>query len=299
MLSLQRGPDLVLPLSVQPEIETMIDFEVLRDTPPWEWPQSAGDTIMRVLRDRKSAASDRIDAADLAGNLVVMDDEVADILLAIVRSADESEELRGRAAISLGPVLEESDTDGFDDPYSEPSISEETFHKIQETFHKVYNDEGMPKEVRRRVLEASVRSPDEWHRDAIRDAYGRDDEDWRLTAVFCMQYVRGFDQQILGMLESPNLDIQYEAIRAAGNWSVSAAWPHVFAVLKSPKTPKRLRLAAIEAAGSIRPLEAKPTLVKLADSEDEEIAEAADEALLFAEPDIDDFDDEGDEDAPF
>jgi len=38
-------------------------------------------------------------------------------------------------------------------------------------------------------------------------------------------------------------------------------------------------LAAISAVGSIRPAEAGNILVDLADSEDEEIAEAADEAM--------------------
>jgi hypothetical protein len=44
-----------------------------------------------------------------------------------------------------------------------------------------------------------------------------------------------------------------------------------------------LLLAAIDAVGSIRPAEAGEILVDLADSDDEEIAEAAEEAMAEAE----------------
>ena len=48
-------------------------------------------------------------AADLAGDLVVINDALVDALLAIVGNAAEPEELRAKAAISLGPVLEQAD----------------------------------------------------------------------------------------------------------------------------------------------------------------------------------------------
>jgi hypothetical protein len=55
-------------------------------------------------------------------------------------------------------------------------------------------DASVPTDVRRRILEASVRAPQDWHRDAIRAAYASDDDVWRLTAVFCMRSVRGFER---------------------------------------------------------------------------------------------------------
>jgi hypothetical protein len=82
----------------------------LEITPPWEWPANAGETLIRILRDRRSAASDRIIAADLAGSITVMDDRMADLSLSLVRSADEPEQLRATAAISLGPELEMANT---------------------------------------------------------------------------------------------------------------------------------------------------------------------------------------------
>lgn len=48
-------------------------------------------------------------------------------------------------------------------------------------------------------------------------------------------------------------------------------------------SPKPLLLAAIGAVGSIRYAEAREVLVDLADSDDDEIAEAVDEALETAD----------------
>ena len=57
-----------------------------------------------------------------------------------------------------------------------------------------FMDGDIPKDVRREILEASVRAPQDWHQEAVRMAYSSDDESWRLTAVFCMCYIRGFER---------------------------------------------------------------------------------------------------------
>lgn len=275
-----------------------MDLKTLLDTPPWEWPRDAGKTFLKFLMDRRASESDRLIAADLAGDYVVINDELADALLAIVSSANESEPLRAKAAVSFGPALEAADTEGFDDPDDLPPITERTFHKIQNSLHKLYLDASTPKLVRRRILEASVRSPEPWHQDAIGEAYSSGDNEWVLTAVFGMRHVRGFDDQILAALESADPDIHYEAVEAAGNWELDAAWRHVVELVNHPDTPRPLLLAAIEAVGSIRPLEARKILMDLADSDDEEIADAADEAIMMAEAvtDVEDEDEDEDED---
>ena len=83
--------------------------ENFKDTPPWEWPRGIGKKFLAILRDPQADAADRLLAADLAGDLVVINDALADALLAIVGNAAEPEELRAKAAISLGPVLEQAD----------------------------------------------------------------------------------------------------------------------------------------------------------------------------------------------
>jgi hypothetical protein len=269
-----------------------MDVKTLQEIPPWEWPRDAGKTIQEILIDYQADESDRVIAADLAGNIVVINDELADSLLTIIRSPDEPEQLRSTAAIALGPVLELADTDGFESPDDTP-ITERTFRNIQDSLQRLYFDDSIPKQVRRRILEASVRAPASWHEDAIRTAYSSGDKDWMLTAVFAMRWVRGFDDQILEALKSADPEIHYEAIEAAGNWELAGAWSHVVDIVQDDRSPKQLLLAAIIAVGSIRPAEAGPILVDLVDSEDKEIVEAAEEAMAMAEIPFDEEDEEG------
>ena len=273
-----------------------MDLRVLRDTPPWEWPEEADEIIIGILRDDHADESERLLAAELAGDFTVINEELVDTLLSIVLRGDETEELRCQAVLSLGPVLEYAYTDGFDDPEEVP-ISEETFRRLQKSLRKLYLDTDIVKNVRRRILEASVRAPQDWHQDAIRAIYSLEDELWRLTAVFCMRFIRGFDDEIVEALESEDPEIHYQAVCAAGVWGVEAAWSHVSGLLTSEDTDKPLLLAAIEAVASIRPQEAAEILTDLTNSEDEDIAEATLEALTLAGLPREDVDwDEDDED---
>jgi hypothetical protein len=258
-----------------------MDLKTLLETPPWDWPEDAGHLLLTTLVDKQASGSDRLIAAELAGDSPVMDDELAEALLAIAGSREEPEALRAQAAISLGPVLEQTDLDGFDDPDDVP-ITEQTFHAIQDLLHRLYLDESNTKELRRRILEAAVRAPQDWHRSAVSAAYSSGDKDWMLTAVFAMSRVRGFDDQILEALESTDAEIHFEAVNAAGVCGLEAAWPHVVALVRTPSTPKLLLLAAIEAVGNLHPQEAGEILADLSESPDREIAEAAAETIDMA-----------------
>jgi hypothetical protein len=259
-----------------------MDLTTLHDTPPWEWPEDADKMLLGILRDKKADESERLLAAELAGDSTVINDELADALMSILRNGDESGKLRGKAVLSLGPALEQAYIDRFDEPEYVP-ISEQAFSRIQKTLRKLYMDAKVPKEVRRCILEASVRAPQDWHKNAVRAAYASDDEDWRLTAVFCMRFVGGFENQILQSLESKNPNIHYEAVCAAGNWELEAAWPIISSIITTEENDKPLLLAAIDAAASIHPHEAAGILVDLTESDDEDIVEAAYEAMGMAE----------------
>ncbi len=272
-------------------------FETLKDLAeqPWEWPDDAGETILAVLQDSKAAISDRVLAAEFAGDITVINDELVDALLAILRSDAEPAELRAQAAISFGPVLEESDLEfieegdellngGFGD-LGAPSIDKETFHMLRDALRRLYQDSKVPSDVRRSILEAAVRSPQDWQYDAVQAAWASNDADWKRTAVFCMGHVNGFDEPILEALKSGKPDLHYEAVRAAGSMQLDEAWDHIVPLLKldTPEEGKPLLLAAIEAVAYIRPSEAPDVLGDLMDTEDEEILEAIDDALAMAE----------------
>jgi hypothetical protein len=130
-------------------------------------------------------------------------------------------------------------------------------------------------------MEASVRNPQDWHTAAINSAYASNDADWQLTAAFCMRFVRGFEAQILESLKSTNPEIHYNAIEAAGNWEIDAAWPHMAKLIKSSQTEKAILIAALSAAVCIRPHETE-IIEPFVDSYDEDISEAAMDALAEA-----------------
>ena len=259
-----------------------MDLKKLKMTPPWEWPEETDKALLEVLNNNQADPADRVLAAELAGDFVVINDELAGVLLSILQNGSEPEELRAIAAISFGPVLEQADIEEFDDPDDVP-ISENVFHKIQKSLQSLYMDADVPEYVRRRILEASVRAPESWHQNAVRSAYCSNDKEWKLTAVFSMRWITGFDNQILESLKNNNENIHYEAVCAAGNWEVDAAWSHVAGLVKAKGTDKLLLLAAIDAVAAIRPHEARTVLMGLTSLEDEDIVEATYEAMAMAE----------------
>jgi hypothetical protein len=261
-----------------------IDAELqrLEAAPPWDWPANTADVLLERLRNDRAGDDERVLAARLAGEPIVANEALVGTLLEIVGRADEAEALRAQAAISLGPVLETVDVEGTDFPEDLP-ISQSTFREVMKGLRSIYADANAPKLVRRRILEAAVRAPQAWQHDAIAEAYASEDPEWQLTAVFSMRWVRGFADEILEALESGDDDLRYEAIEAAGSWQIDAAWPRILELLRSKDTEKSLRLAAIDAVASIRPGEAETVLVGLTESPDEDIAEAAGEAMAMAE----------------
>ena len=270
-----------------------MNIQILNDTAPWEWPEDAGETISKVLLDKNAPASDRLLAAELAGDIVVMDNDMAPRLLSIVKDTSESEELRSKAAVSFGAGLEYAEMMDFDDYGGEGDIlTEEIFNEIQETFRNLYYDTNTPKLVRRRILEGSVRAPMDWHKEAVEEAYSNDDIEWRLTAVFCMGYIKGFEDKILESLKSENPDIHYEAVQSTGNWGIKEAWPYIKELLLRQDIDKWLLIAAIQAAATVNPEESVEILMEFEDNEDEDIADAAEDALVNAGMAVDEFDDD-------
>jgi len=129
-------------------------LKFLQGIPPWEWPEGTREIFLSVLQDEQATDSDQLIAAELAGDFSIINDELADALIDIVQRSDKSEELRGTAAIALGPALE-----GFDDEI-DFRITGPTFATIQESLRTLYLDaDHVPSDVRRRILEAPVRAP--------------------------------------------------------------------------------------------------------------------------------------------
>jgi hypothetical protein len=259
-----------------------MDLKELVELPPWEWPEDAADQLLEIVRDTKADETTRLVAAELAGEISVIDDGIAEALLAVARTPSEPEMLRLKALYSLGPGIEYADIEGFEDT-EDVTISEKAFNRIMEALRELFKDTDLPDSIRQAALEASVHAPQDWHSDAIRHAFLSGDDRWKLTAVFCMGFVTGFKGEILEALVSGNEDLEYEAVIAAGNWELDEAWSHIAGLIASKETDRTLLLAAIDAVAAIRPQEAGETLAPLLDSLDEDIVGAAHEAISMAE----------------
>ena len=119
--------------------------EILKGMPPWEWPESSDKVFLEILRDDQADPADRLIAAERGGASTVINGELAGVLLSIVHSGEASEDLRTKAALSLGPDLGQADMDLFSWPEDSPII-EETSRRIQEFCRKLYIDVQVPKE---------------------------------------------------------------------------------------------------------------------------------------------------------
>ncbi len=247
---------------------------------PWDWPDETAGIIRETLVDQAAEPDLRLMAVEMAGDSVVVNDKLAGILLALIGNKDEPAKLRAKAAISLGPALEHSYIYEFDDP-DDILVSEQVFNEIQASLQKMYHDAEVPEKVRISILEAAVRAPQDWHQGAVKAAFAADDEDWKLTAVFCMRFIKGFDSRIVEALESENRAIRYQAVIAAGNWGPKAAWPFITDLLADPGSEKSMLLAAIEAAAGFEPSVAIDPLERLLNTDDEDIIDAVHESLAM------------------
>jgi hypothetical protein len=212
-----------------------------------------------------------------------MDDQIAQVLLDLAHS-DAADEVRIDAIVALGPVIEECGDEYYDDaefdfgPELGPPVSRETFASIVQSLRTLYDDAAESTLIRRRAFEVLVRDAQTWQSKEIRKHFGSKDPDWRLTAVFAMGFVAGFEKMIAETVRTAEGQLLIEAVIAAGRMSVSAAASRIHKLATSRETDLDLRLDAIEALPHVDP-DCSDTLEELTRSPKRKIAEAAEYAL--------------------
>lgn len=231
-----------------------------------------------------------------------IDDRLADELLRLIRSPEASEEVRGGAAIALGPMLELCDDDldeagQLDDFLDVNPMTQAGYERVVAGLREVYHDAAQPTLVRRRALEAAVRSPKRWQVDAVHAGWRSDDPKWRLTAVFAMAYVRqaDFSAEIVAAFESGDPSLHREAIFAAGQRDVGELLAEITAIATDPGADRELRCTAVEALGWMAEDEdTAAVLEELCNDADEDVAGYAEVALTLAAIGLGDFADDDD-----
>ncbi len=251
----------------------------LKYRPPWEWPEDAKERLVAALG--AVDVDQRRTAAALASD--AMDDELAAVVLERAMAADEDEEVRASAAIALGPSLEECDIEGFDHEIAEPPLAEAVFERIATGLERLYREPSAPKLVRRRALEAAVRAPRPWQTAAVRAAWASGDTEWQATAAFCMGWLRDLDGELAEALGASDPSVVAAAVRGAaggGRQLTPKIERRIVEVLREAEDPALIH-DAIEALASGETDASSELLEELSESDDEEIAELAEEALTM------------------
>jgi hypothetical protein len=248
----------------------MAALDDLSRTASWEWPSDAADRIRGALRSASEA--ERLAAVELASDLVVMDESLARQLLGMMER-DAADTVRAGAALALGPALDEAHLIGFDeglDPtYDAPAIGEACFTEVREALRRLYADARQPDSVRGACLQAAVRAPLGWEREEVEKAHASSNELWQTTAIACMGWLEGFEQELLAALEDPDERIQREAVRAAALAEVDAAGPRVLELARTARGDSDLRRAAVEALATLCPPGSDALLAELSRADDE------------------------------
>jgi hypothetical protein len=199
--------------------------------------------------------------------------------LELVEATGEPSEVRARAASALAPALEEYGS-GWEDPYRSRALSRDGYRRVQNRLERVYRQAMAPKLVRRRVLEASARAPESWHRGAIRAAWKEADAAWRRTAVHAMGYVDGFEGALTEALKVDDQRIVAAALRSVANCGrVGDAAEVLVGYACSGDCSCECRVAAIEGLRFVSSRRARRVLDRLTDSPDDDVAGTAAWAL--------------------
>lgn len=231
--------------------------------------ESFGADFNAVFHSSLASEDDHIRAKAIDGLWEVED---VGLITSLVRTLkeDPSELVRARAGAALGRFALLAELEKLDQYHST---------LVKETLLETICDEGEALEVHRRAVESVSFFGGEEIRDIIGRTYDHLADKMRVSAVFAMG--RSLDPRwndvVQAELESPNPQMRYEATIASAELGISKAVVTLIDMIGDPDA--EVREGAIWALGQIGGTEAKEALRACYHSEDEDLAEAALEAL--------------------
>ena len=199
---------------------------------------------------------------------------------------DPSQEVRSKAIVTLGRYIYEGSMAAYDFDWGameelmrEDELPEEDFLRVKDFLFELVRDEGQPLDSRRFAIEALSFLNEPEVQDLIEAAYAHPDVKMKLSAIFAMgrQGDPWWADTLLKELDSEVEELQYEAVRAAGEACLDRAAPQLEELALADD--KDLQLEAIWALGKIGGESVSAFLYDLADDEDREIKEMAEAAL--------------------
>ncbi|NIN68328.1 MAG: hypothetical protein GTO63_27200 [Anaerolineae bacterium] len=199
---------------------------------------------------------------------------------------DPSQEVRSKAIVTLGRYIYEGDMADYDFDWGameelmrEDELPEEDFLRVKDFLLELVRDEGQPLDSRRFAIEALSFLNEPEVQDLIEAAYAHPDVKMKVSAIFAMgrQGDQRWEDALLKELDSEVKELQYEAIRAAGEACLDRATPRLKEL--ALVDDKNLQLEAIWALGKTGGEGVSEFLYDLADDEDGEVRDMAEAAL--------------------
>ena len=238
-----------------------------------------------VLRDYLEDKDAEVRSLALEGLWDYPVPELTAPLFEIARN-DPNQEVRSKAIVTLGRYIYEGsmadyhfDWGAMEELMREDELPEEDFLRIEDFLLELVQDEGQPLDSRRFAIEALSFLNEPRIQDLIKAAYAHPDVKMKVSALFAMgrQGAPRWAEIILKELDSEVKEVQYEAVRAAGEACLDQAVPRLKEL--ALVDDKNLQLEAIWALGKIGGEGVSEFLYDLADDEDEEIREVVEAAL--------------------
>lgn len=184
--------------------------------------------------------------------------------------SDDSAEVRAVAAASLGRFVLMGELEQLD-----PTVA----RRIENVLLDAFSGSESDITVRRRALESLAYSTQDYVHGLIDEAYQDDDDGLRVSAVFAMGRSADlrWENIVLSELDSSDNGMRFEATRASGELELADAVPELIGFLQEDDI--ELRDSAVWALGRIGGPEARRALQACVESTDEDLREAAEDAL--------------------
>ena len=250
-LTPQRRRDLLAAMQQHAEDDVTLDFDRIHLAALLDQ-----DIATRILAMHGLREHDRLEYAELLSGIVA-DDPVSAV--------------RAEAATSLG---------NFVVGIEFGMVPSELAERIAEALRERVEDVTEEDEVRGAALEAAGASSEEWVAELIAEQYETGNTRMRVASVVAMGR-HGSDDWLpilIQSFEDEDDDVRAAAATSAGQLLLEAAIQPLTLLLDEEQEPE-VQVAAIRALGEIAGEEAEAILVRLLESDEPHIAEAADLAI--------------------
>lgn len=195
---------------------------------------------------------------------------------------DPNLDVRTRGISALGHYIYESElgTKQYDWSEDRPRIGENDLHKIASFLFETSRNEKLTVDERRYAIESLAFLDSAEVDELIEWAFSQAEAHYRVSAIFAMGRSGNsrWAEHVLNELHSPNREVQYEAVRAAGQLNLREATADLIRLARGRGIEKSLRLVAIYALGEAGDDRAYPVLEELSHARDRDVRDAAREA---------------------